>query len=406
MIIEVNIMNELMEFLSTDEVRIVIAVAIAICILGTLYFVIEKSYHSKRKKRNTKELNELIEQLEDNEKSNNIVVEQPVIEKIIEPVTELKKETSIEKENPAEVIPLKVVTVEEKKQEVPLVIPIEEFEKNKEENSTPVLEIKEENKTLPKDSVTDIYEKVKDEIETLDLDDNKKEEPLQYTDAVSNQEEAKEELRKATIELLKAQEKQEQQEESKNIELTEFEEEQEKNAIISVEELMKKSDVLYEQNEVTQYADEGNEPISLQDLEMRMNNIKEEAEALNIKEQEPEIIESRKVEVKEPETNKVVLDDFYSIDKAKAYNDDHVFKSSPIISPIFGIEKQQSNDNSLELENTANYEKLDEEIKKTNEFLGKLRELQKNLDEVSLRYFFSTIIIVKQYKLCYYYSIR
>ena len=358
-----------MEFLSTDEVRIVIAVAIAICILGTLYFVIEKSYHSKRKKRNTKELNELIEQLEDNEKSNNIVVEQPVIEKIIEPVTELKKETSIEKENPAEVIPLKVVTVEEKKQEVPLVIPIEEFEKNKEEN-----------KTLPKDSVTDIYEKVKDEIETLDLDDNKKEEPLQYTDAVPNQEEAKEELRKATIELLKAQEKQEQQEESKNIELTEFEEEQEKNAIISVEELMKKSDVLYEQNEVTQYADEGNEPISLQDLEMRMNNIKEEAEALNIKEQEPEIIESRKVEVKEPETNKVVLDDFYSIDKAKAYNDDHVFKSSPIISPIFGIEKQQSNDNSLELENTANYEKLDEEIKKTNEFLGKLRELQKNLD--------------------------
>ena len=362
-------MNELMEFLSTDEVRIVIAVAIAICILGTLYFIIEKSYHSKRKKRNTKELNELVEQLEDNEKSNNIVVEQPVIEKIIEPVTELKKETSIEKETPAEVIPLKVVTVEEKKQEVPLVIPIEEFEKKKEEN-----------KTLPKDSVTDIYEKVKDEIETLDLDDNKKEEPLQYTDAVPNQEEAKEELRKATIELLKAQEKQEQQEESKNIELTEFEEEQEKNAIISVEELMKKSDVLYEQNEVTQYADEGNEPISLQDLEMRMNNIKEEAEALNIKEQEPEIIESRKVEVKEPETNKVVLDDFYSIDKTKAYNDDHVFKSSPIISPIFGIEKQQPNDNSLELENTANYEKLDEEIKKTNEFLGKLRELQKNLD--------------------------
>lgn len=373
-------MNELMEFLSTDEVRIVIAVAIAICILGTLYFIIEKSYHSKRKKRNTKELNELIEQLEDNEKSNNIVVEQPVIEKIIEPVTELKKETSIEKENSAEVIPLKVVTLEEKKQEVPLVIPIEEFEKKKEENSTPVLEIKEENKTFPKDSVTDIYEKVKDEIETLDLDDNKKEEPLQYTDAVPNQEEAKEELRKATIELLKAQEKQEQQEESKNIELTEFEEEQEKNAIISVEELMKKSDVLYEQNEVTQYADEGNEPISLQDLEMRMNNIKEEAEALNIKEQEPEIIESRKVEVKEPETNKVVLDDFYSIDKSKAYNDDHVFKSSPIISPIFGIEKQQPNDNSLELENTANYEKLDEEIKKTNEFLGKLRELQKNLD--------------------------
>ena len=142
---------------------------------------------------------------------------------------------------------------------------------------------------------------------------------------------------------------------------------------------MKKGDVLYEQNEVTQYADEGDEPISLQDLEMRMNNIKEEAKALDQKEQEPEIIESSKPS-KRTRTNKVVLDDFYSIDKSKAYNDDHVFKSSPIISPIFGIEKQRSNDNSLELENTANYEKLDEEIKKTTEFLGKLRELQKNLD--------------------------
>ena len=375
-------MNELMEFLNTDEVRIVIAVAVAICVLGTLYFIIEKSYHSKRKKRNTKELNELVEQIEkkENNNNNNVVVEQPVIEKIIEPVTELKKETNIEKEAPAEVIPLKTVTIEEKKQDVPLVIPIEEFEKKKEENPTPVLEIKEENKSIPKDSVTDIYEKVKDEIETLDLDDNKKEEPLQYTDAVPNQEEAKEELRKATIELLKAQEKQEQQEESKNIELTEFEEEQEKNAIISVEELMKKSDVLYEQNEITQYADEGNEPISLQDLEIRMNNIKEEAEALEIKEQEPEIIKSTPIKTVKKETDKVVLDDFYSIDKNKAYNDDHVFKSSPIISPIFGIEKQRPNDNSLELENTANYEKLDEEIKKTNEFLGKLRELQKNLD--------------------------
>ena len=55
------------------------------------------------------------------------------------------------------------------------------------------------------------------------------------------------------------------------------------------------------------------------------------------------------------------------------------FKSSPIISPIYGIEKD-SNSNELELENTANYEKLDEEIKKKNEFLMTLRELQKKLD--------------------------
>lgn len=84
-------MNELMEFLNTDEVRIVIAVAVAICIIGTLYFIIEKNYHNKRKKRNTKELNELVEQLEDKE-INSSVVEKPIIEEIIEPVTTLKVE--------------------------------------------------------------------------------------------------------------------------------------------------------------------------------------------------------------------------------------------------------------------------------------------------------------------------
>ena len=40
-----------------------------------------------------------------------------------------------------------------------------------------------------------------------------------------------------------------------------------------------------------------------------------------------------------------------------------MFKSSPVILPIFGIEKKESTTN-MELENTANYEKLDEEIKK------------------------------------------
>lgn len=370
-------MNELMEFLSTDEVHIVVIVAIIICILGTLYFVIERKYSSKRKKRNTKELNELVEQLNDNDKDkyNCMDVEKPVIEEIIEPVTTLKVETGDPTNTGAtEIVPLDNIVVEENK-EVPLVIPVEEFKKQQE--CAPIfnnIENKDVINSGVKDSVTDIFEKVKDEIETLDLDVPNNEEVLQYTDAFPNQEEAKEELRKATIELLKAQEK-EKQEESKNIELTEFEEEQEKNAIISVQELMKKGDTLYEQNEITQYADEGDEPISLQDLEIRMNNIKEEAKALDQKQQEPEIIESKPIV-----DNKVSLDDFYSIDKSKAYNDDHVFKSSPIISPIFGIEKQRSNDNSLELENTANYEKLDEEIKKTNEFLGKLRELQKNLD--------------------------
>ncbi len=97
------------------------------------------------------------------------------------------------------------------------------------------------------------------------------------------------------------------------------------------------------------------------------------------------------VEIKEKKTKKnkrfplnpelkVVLEDFSSVkvplsNESKTYK----FKSSPIISPIYGIENKEK-DTDIELENTANYEKLDQEIKKTNEFLMTLRELQKKLD--------------------------
>ena len=51
-----------------------------------------------------------------------------------------------------------------------------------------------------------------------------------------------------------------------------------------MDELLRKSNELYEKNEVKQYEDEGNEPISLQDLEARMNNIKSEMEAIEVEE--------------------------------------------------------------------------------------------------------------------------
>ena len=61
------------------------------------------------------------------------------------------------------------------------------------------------------------------------------------------------------------------------------------------------------------------------------------------------------------------MDDFKSIKTSK-------YHPTPVISPICGLEKNYKRD--LELENTADYEKLDEEIKKTNEFLMTLKELQ------------------------------
>ena len=61
-------------------------------------------------------------------------------------------------------------------------------------------------------------------------------------------------------------------------------------------------------------------------------------------------------------------------------NESTKFKRSPIISPIYGIENNKI-EKQMEFENTANYEKLDAEIKKTNEFLSTIRELQKKLGE-------------------------
>ena len=173
---------------------------------------------------------------------------------------------------------------------------------------------------------------------------------------------------------------------------------------------------MYEANEATQYADEGNEPICLQDLEKKVGekassfdepfiieNVVPASELQEeILEEEPQIIESQVIETpkvvrpiyeapsvsqmeKDLEskidsylTKKEITKDTVSVKEA----DSKRFKNSPIISPIFGIEKDEEtmSQTELELENTANYEKLDEEIKKTNEFLMTLRELQKKLD--------------------------
>ena len=340
-------MSTLTEFLTSKEVYMVILIAISICVTGTIYFVIEKIYHSKKAKKIDFSKEDKIIKIED----NRVVVESA---DKVEPIKEEKEKLNevpliIPKE---EVLAQPIIEepVEEKKEEVKsikddnrLVIPIEEFEEKK--------------------SIENILEEVTKEVET------KKEEELVYTEIEPNQEEAKEEIRKATEELLKTQELQKLD----AIDLSKFEEEQEENAIISIDELYSKSKVIHNQEEVMQYEDEGDEPISLADLEARMNKIKADVSELEKEEEKQEPIKVEEVK------QTVKLDDFNTIDINNAYNDDKVFKSSPIISPIFGIEKNVST-NDMELENTANYEKLDDEIKKTNEFLKVLKELQKKLE--------------------------
>ena len=88
------------------------------------------------------------------------------------------------------------------------------------------------------------------------------------------------------------------------------------------------------------------------------------------KEEISEMLEdSIPVPIKPKETKSMKMDDFNTIKTSK-------YHPTPVISPIFGIEKNYKKD--LELENTANYDKLDAEIKKTNEFMMTLKELQQH----------------------------
>lgn len=347
-------MNELIEFLTSKEIVIVYIVASLACFLCFIIYLVEKNNDRLRRKQNTKELNKLVEEIHEKTTNNTELTEEPVIieEHIIE---ESNKEV-------ASVIELLENTNEIK------------IDTNLSENINNQLENINEPKIIVPESINSI--ELNEKLEESPIKEESLE--LEYTSIEPDPETAKQELEKLTEELRK------QEMQPENITLTNYEEEQEENAIISLEELVKKSKEMYAANEVTQYADEGNEPISLKDLEKRMKDVNTASY------EEPFIIENV---VKDEIVNEEVTPEVLEIESSKAINENVVntslvedltkrkFQSSPIISPIYGIEKQKSiNSSELELENTANYEKLDEEIKKTNEFLMTLKELQKKLD--------------------------
>ena len=120
-----------------------------------------------------------------------------------------------------------------------------------------------------------------------------------------------------------------------------FEQEQEKNAIISYEELMNSYDKLYEENEKNQYVDDDTIPINIKELYELSEQEKKMDSELNIP----------KVEVEE-DINNVNI------------NTQSTFKNSPYISPVYGIE--QPND--------------DPDLSSANQFLSNLKELKSNLE--------------------------
>ena len=371
-------MENVIDFLATKEVLIVLAImGVILAVYFVLWFMEFMKKHEERKKlqNNTIELNKMVlEEINKKASESSNKVETP------------KKEKIKVEEKPIEVNNVNTNNINEQVKtevlEVPDIAPtVKENNQITADNLVvtpvevkPVVVDAPKEELVPNDNIllnNQFNEEVKivePEVITPVTAPKNEEEVIKYKDEVYTKSEAKEELERITNELKKLNE-----EEKQNIELTKYETEQEENAIISLDELLAKGKTLVEQNEVTQYQDDGNEPISISELEERYRNKEENVEVLDAED-----------EVKS-EKPKVSIDEFLSANANKetvqAYQNKSTYHPSPIISPIYGIEKEPINKNTtLELENTANYQKFDEEIRKTNEFLSKLKELQQKLD--------------------------
>ncbi len=358
LIIEVDKMNDIMELLTSKEIIVVYIVVGIACLLGFIIYMVDKSYYKRKRKQNTKELNKLVENVQERINEEVPKESEAVLSKIGESTQNIlyvdppviPKEPEIVPLNVA--VPTKVAAAPVIEEDLPKVTPLQ---------VVPTQPVKER----PVEREVEVNNS--NNASSLVLE-QMREEPaptLTYTTIEPDPKEAQAQLQKLTEELEKAEEV------TKNIELTSFEEEQEENAIISLDEFMKKGKAMVAQNEVTQYKDEGNEPISLADLERRKQEVYREKVEVPVQTVNKQTVEKKKM----------VLDDFntVSIPEEQNVNKTKKFHNSPVISPVYGIEKE-ANSNDLELENTARYEQLDEEIRKTNKFLVTLKELQKKLD--------------------------
>ena len=326
-------MNDLLQFLTSQEIIIVYMIAALACLICFIVYLVERNNENLKRKHNTKELNKLVEEIREN------LTEEELAMFDDDPVMETIEEVAMSQEDPIVIGPIEV-------------------EENLEATPAPI-----------------ISEEQMEEVSPV------VEEELEYTTIEPDEATAKLELQKLKEQLEKEETMKLEPEEIVN----QYEAEQEKQAIISLDELLSKSKEMYEANELTQYKDEGNEPISIQDLEMQVNR---QAAYYD----EPFIIanvvpeEELKAGINEAfeqveEKEVLHMDDFTTI-KEETVNpvvtvqEKKKFQCSPIISPIFGIERDPARDNAIALENTANYEKLDAAIRQNSEFYLSMSELE------------------------------
>ena len=413
-------MRDVITFLTSKEIIVVYIVAGIACFLAFIIYLVDKNYDKRKQRHNTKELNKLVEEVSEVIKEENISYNEPILEPVIK-----EEAPSVIESKP---LVNEVEILDESKSSVaePVITTTVAVENNvnsyASNTATPV--VSEVINTVPTENniVLENLNRLEEDKGQMDFE-SKLQEPvrnddeLQYTTIEPNPEQAREELKKLAEEL----EVEEQQiAENPQTIITNYEEQQESNAIISLEELVRKSKEMYANNELNQYKDEGNEPISLADLEVakeennkpyynepfiianavsdmeKLINKPVQIEQLQMDDfdtvnsnpvvesvtptivQEPTIITNSSTSVEVMNNNETTPQQVQAKPKVEDLYQVSAFKKSPVISPIYGIER--SEDDYLELENTANYDKLDEEIRKTNEFLMTLKELQKNLD--------------------------
>ena len=219
---------------------------------------------------------------------------------------------------------------------------------NEEKEEVRILEVEEQNNNYIEKENSDnelIFEEeefqVEDEIVPIKIENNDHDDQKIYEEYIEKESVPK--SNNLNEELVKIQETMVDENDIEE-KIVSFEEEQERTAIISLDELMMKSDELYNKNELVQY-DDGDEPISLNEVINMYNN---ESKEINI----PEV----SAIVEETENKK----DLYTKKE-----------EIPFISSIYGMEK-----NEMSFENTATYEKLDRA--KSNEFMRELRKKIEN----------------------------
>ncbi len=338
-------MNDLMNFLTSEEIIIVYIIAAVACLISIIVYLVEKNNDRLRKKHNTKELNKLVEEI------RAVVPEEELAmydDAILDTIMS-KDETPIDAMIGGEPMVIGPVEVAENEYQLPVI------------EEAPVIEEELVYTSIEPDEATAKLElqRIQEQLEREEMEIHSEPEEIVVEGTI---EEAPVGIAPEPI--------------------NQYELEQEQRAIISMDELLSHSRETYEANELTQYEDEGNEPISIQDLEIQVqrqaahydepfiiaNVVPEEELQAGINEafETVEVMHIDDMNTITPETvNPVVKEE-----KKR-------FVSSPIISPIFGIERDPARDNALALENTANFEKLDAAIRKNNnEFYVSLNELE------------------------------